>query len=216
MANGGGNSDESRLDRIIEILAAIALSLATLLAAWSAFQSSKWGGVQSNDYASAGATRTQSTQLSTAAGQLATVDVTLFTQWLNAKASSDTDLASFYEKRFRDEFKTAFDAWLKTEPFINPDAPDTPFEMNEYVVQLAVEAKRLSGEADSLSASARKANSTGDRYVLMTVLFASVLFFAGISSKFKAPWSRTSMIIIAFTVLIASTIAVFTFPIQLN
>ena len=51
------------------------------------------------------------------------VDVATFIQWVDANAHDDEDLADFYEARFRDEFQPAFDAWLATDPLVNPDAP---------------------------------------------------------------------------------------------
>ena len=47
-----GQSDHAQEDRIrtIEIISAVLLSLATVLAAWSAFQSAKWSGVQATRF----------------------------------------------------------------------------------------------------------------------------------------------------------------------
>jgi hypothetical protein len=71
--------------------------------------------------------------------------------------------------------------------------------MAEYVVAKGVEADVLSALADEKAAAARTANQNGDNYVLTMVLFASVLFFAGVSSKMNRP--RNRMIILGFGVL---------------
>lgn len=92
----------------------------------------------------------------------------------------------------------AVDAWLATEPIINEAAPKTPFIMDEYVVAQRVEADRLAHVADDKAAQARTANQNGDNYVLTMVLFASVLFFAGVSSKMNRP--RNRMLILGFGV----------------
>jgi hypothetical protein len=60
------------------------LAIAALLAAWTGFQATKWGGVQANSYSQAGASRVESTRNSTLAGQQTTIDVISFTQWLQA------------------------------------------------------------------------------------------------------------------------------------
>ena len=40
---------------------------------------------------------------------------------------------ALYERRFSPEYKVAFDAWLATDPFSNPEAPPGPSFMPEYV-----------------------------------------------------------------------------------
>ena len=46
----------------IELAAAVLLALATVTAAWSAYQATRWGGVQANAYSAAAAKRTEATQ----------------------------------------------------------------------------------------------------------------------------------------------------------
>ena len=106
-----------------------------------------------------------------------------FTQWVNAYAQDQTKLADFYFARFRPEFKPAVDAWVATRPVKNPDAPLTPFVMPEYKVAARTEAAALEAEAERRSAQARINVQRATNYVLAVVLFASALFFAGMSSK---------------------------------
>ena len=61
--------ERRRLDRRFELLEAIVLSVAAVLAAWTGFQSAKWSGVQANSYSQAGASRVESTKASALAGQ---------------------------------------------------------------------------------------------------------------------------------------------------
>ncbi len=56
----------------------------------------------------------ESTRAETLAGQDRLFDVGLFNQWLNATYRHETALARAYEKRFRLEFRPAFEAWLAT------------------------------------------------------------------------------------------------------
>ena len=106
-----------------------------------------------------------------------------FTQWVNAYAQDQTKLADFYFARFRPEFKPAVDAWVATRPVKNPDAPLTPFVMPEYKVAARAKAAVLEAEAEKWSAQARINVQRATNYVLGVVLFASALFFAGMSSK---------------------------------
>ncbi len=187
--NGGGifaKTDMDRRERIVEIISAILLALATLGSAWSAYQATRWSGVQATSFSEASASRAESTRASTAAGQLITIDVTLFANWAAARATDNDALAEFWEERFRTEFKPAFRAWLASEPLTNPDATGTPFEQEQYEVAQIDEAEELQQAADQRAADARAANQRGDNYILTTVLFASVLFFAGMSTKFTS------------------------------
>ena len=54
----------------VELVATIVLAVATILTAWSGFQSGKWGGEQAVNFSEAGAARTESTRTDTLAGQL--------------------------------------------------------------------------------------------------------------------------------------------------
>ncbi len=207
-----------RFQSRLELLATVVLAVATVLTAWSAFQSGKWSGVQATAFSEAGAARTESTRASTTGGQLATIDVTLFAQWAQAISTGNTELSEFWSERFRDEFKPAIEAWIGDEDVNDPSSavpPGTPFELDEYVLEDLVESERLANEADDLAAKARQANQRSDNYVLTTVLFASVLLFAGISTKFASDTVKILALGAAIVILIGAAITVLTFPIEI-
>ncbi len=207
----------TRFDRwepLAEVIVTVVLAFATLATAWSGYQAARWGGEQSNSYSQAGALRTESTRASTKAGQQAQVDIGLFTNWINAFAAEDQELAVFYQDRFRDEFKPAFEAWLATDPVNNPDAPATPFSMPEYQLSLAAEADRLEMEAEATFAEGTEANQTSDKYILNTVFLASVLFLGGIATRFKAMSARWVIIVFSLVILTYGLINLLTYPIQ--
>ncbi len=203
-----------RWEPVAEVLATIVLAFATLATAWSGYQSARWGGVQSTSYSQAGALRTESTRASTLAGQQAQIDIGLFTNWINAFAAENMELANFYEQRFRDEFKPAFKAWLATKPVTNPDAPPSPFSMPEYQIGKAQEAEQLQADAETKFAEGSAANQTADNYILNTVILASVLFLGGVASKFKAMAARWVIIVISLAILAYGLFNIFTYPIN--
>ena len=203
-----------RHDRRVEIVAAFLLAIATVATAWSGYQSARWSGVQANSYSSSNAARVESTRASTRAGQQTQVDIALFTQWIDAFASDQTELADFYRDRFRAEFVPAFEAWIATEPRTNPDAPKSPFELPEYALAEQEKADRLAAEAEDFGRRAREANQRSDNYVLAVVLFASVLFFAGISTKFVSRRVKIGLIGLGVVVFVATAIWIGTFPVS--
>ncbi len=214
----------------IELIATIVLAVATILTAWSAFQAGKWGGQQSVSFSEAGAARTESTRSDTRAGQLAQIDVAMYIDWVVALVDEiDSgkiilEDASMYEPtsgtisgflylRMRPEFLPAVDAWLAADPLGNPNAPPSPFALDEYVLADALEADRLTTLADDKSVEAREANQNGDNYVLTMVLFAAVLFFAGVSSKMYRPRNRMLALSFGTFVLVAGIVIIATYPI---
>lgn len=207
---------EGRLRERAELLATVLLAIAAVATAWSSYQSARWSGVQADSYSRASGARIESTRASTEAGQLSEVDVLTFTQWVDAYAAGDSRLADFYFQRFRPEFKPAMRAWVATRPLKKANAPPTPFAMPEYVLASSNEAEDLLATAEAETAKAREANQRSDNYVLALVLFATALFFAGISTKLAAPRQRIAVLVLGYTFFVATAIWVATFPVTVS
>lgn len=195
-----------------ELLATIVMSAATIVSAWSGFQSAKWSGIQSRAYSQADANRTESVRASTAAGQQAVVDATVFTSWLAAREQGDSRLAALLEERFREEFAVAFNDWLATDPLANPEAPPTPFALPSYRLKMAERAEVLDTRAQLWFREALRANQRSDNYVLMTVMAAGILFLAAISTRFKAASLERAGLAVASVALLAALVVVAAFP----
>jgi hypothetical protein len=204
---------QARLNRILEIISAILLSLATVGSAWCAYQSARWNGVQAISFSAANGARTESVRMSNEALQLTSIDVGMFTQLAAAYSEENEFLFSFIMDRFRPEMKPAVEAWIATEPLKNPQAPSSPFAMAEYTSAAQDEADRLLGVAEQRLEEAQAANQTSDNYVLLTVMFASVLFFGGISTKFDMFKIRAALIAFAFLIFAAGIVILATYPI---
>lgn len=169
----------------LEIVAAIVLSLASVLTAWSSFQAAQWSRTQAITGNAVIATLLESAQLATLGGQDTLVDVVTFTNWLEAVSTENQPLADFYRSRFRQEFKPAFEAWLASEPLKNPEAPSSPFATSEYVPARRQAASDLQGEAGRLQQEARAAADHAAYYVRNTLYLALALFLVGISRMFS-------------------------------
>jgi len=186
----------------IELAATILLSLATVAAAWSAYQSTRWGGVQANAFSASGAKRTEATQQNSIFAAQAQIDVMVWISYLEHRQAGDANGAEFLKERFREEFKPAFEAWNALVP-AGELPPGTPFDLPEYQPGAKRLAAQLNAEADELGATARDANQIGDNFVLIAVIMASVLFFAGVGTKVKARSIRLFMLSVG-TVLFLS------------
>jgi hypothetical protein len=198
----------------VELVATVLLALATVATAWSGYQSTRWNGEQSKAAASANALRIASTKAAGLANTQTEIDVATFTQWVNAYAQQQQELADFYFNRFRKEFRPAVNAWIATRPLKNPKAPLTPFAMPQYKLVAQAGAERLDAQAELFAAQARRDIQRSSNYVLAVVLFASSLFFAGMSVKLKSPNLRVALLTVGCVVFLVTAIWIASSPVS--
>src|SRR5260370_32101931 len=199
--------------RWVEIFCAVVLSLAAMSSAWCAYQVTLWSGVQTFRLAAAQKAGRESGASTLVALQLQAFDASMFISYMNAKNERNERQEKFLFKRFRPEMKKALEAWLKTDPFNNPAAPRGPFKMAEYTQPELAEGKRQAELSAQEHAAAQQANENSDTYALLTVLFASVLFFGGIAGALDSHRLRVMMLVIALVVCVVSLIFLGTMPI---
>jgi len=214
-ASYAGRVEANRSERWLELVSTVLLALATVATAWAAYQSRQWTGEQAQGYSHATATRIAENRSAALANRQVQIDVATFIQWIDAHQHNDEALAGFYRARFRDEFKPAFAAWLAEKPFTNHAAPPTPFAMPVYKLKASTEAERLESTAAADSDRAKAANQNADNYMLAVVLFASSLFFAGISVKLHSFGARAALLGLGCVVFLGTLIWALTLPVQL-
>lgn len=201
--------------RHMELIAVLLIALTAVFTAWSAFQSSKWGGVMSIRFNEAGAARTESVRNSNLANNQTAIDISLFSNWADAVAAGDGELADFYQARFPDRLAVAVDAWLATEPLESEDAPASPFDMDEYRVEAQEEAAGLEARAERRSALARDSNQTGDNYTVTSVFFATAILLAALSSKVGRLLLRVVLLTGSLVLLLGTAVVMATFPVEI-
>ena len=197
---------------LIEVVEVIVLALVAIATAWSGYQAAKWDGRQSLLYGTASTDRFKADAASTAGGQELVADASLFTAWLQATAAHDSKLAALYVRRFTPDYRTAFQAWLKTGPLTNPNAPPGPSYMPQYRNPDLVTAARLNSRAAAAFARGTAARDNADNYVRDTVLFAAVLFLVAIAQRFKLRNIRVATTTVAFALLLYTAISVAQLP----
>ena len=202
-------------ERRLELAATVLLALAAVATAWASYQSSRWHGKQAEAQSASIAARVESSKAADVANGQAQIDVAIFTQWVDAYATGETELAEFYAKRFRDEFRPAFEAWVATKPLKNPRAPLSPFAMPQYQLAARKEAERNEAAATAASHEVRIDIQRADNYVLAVVLFAASLFFAGISTKLHSRGSQVAILTLGYVMFLGTAIWIATFPASL-
>jgi hypothetical protein len=208
----GRDAREHRL----EILGTILLTVAALATAWTTFQAGRWRGEQAAATRKTEAARIESSEAHTRAGQLTQIDIAMFIQWANGNLGRDRKQATFYRRRFRKEFRPAFDAWIATRPFTNPAAPTSPFVMPQYRLAATERATELAALATVRSAESADANQNANDYLLALVLFASSLFFAGIATKVRTLGQQEALLGVGWLIFVATLVWIATRPVTFS
>lgn len=197
---------------IAEILEVIVLAAVAIATAWSGYEAARWDGRQALLYGTASRERIQADEAMTLGGQQKLLDVSTFNTWIQARQSGNEQLAALYVRRFSPEYRVAFVAWLKTDPFHDPNAPPGPSFMPGYVDPGNLEGQRLNDQAATTFDEGTDARETADRYVRQTVLLATVLFLVAVAQRFKFRAVRTAAGIVAVVLLLVAISGIVTLP----
>ncbi len=199
---------------LFETVALLLLSMATIGTAWCSYEAASWSAVAQgfSNRSAAASRRAAAAELQ--AQQVAVLDVLLFSQYINARASSNETLSAFYTARFRDEAKAAFNAWMATRPFEVVDAPPHPFTTNFYQPRLLTQAREADIDSQHLSQQAGEAGRNSRSYVLITVLLASALFCGGTASKFETGWIRRAVVVLGMAAFLFAVQRLWLLPTQ--
>lgn len=208
--------ERSRVEERLDLIATILLALATVATAWSGYQASRWNGEQAKAASRTTGIRILAARAQGLAQAQTQVDVATFSSWVDAYAHRDTELADFYFKRFRQEFKPAVEAWIATKPLKNPRAPLTPFAMPQYRLAAQTEAQRLDAQSARSAADVQRYIQRSTNYVFAAVLFAMTLFFAGMSTKLPTVRLRRALLAVGVVVFVGTTVWLATSPVSVS
>jgi len=203
----------SRRTEWLEIIEAIVLAIVAIATAWSGYQAALWDAHSSESYVLASAANVQAQEKQTLAGQNRLYDSQSFESWLTATVAQKPKLADFYVRRFRPEYKVAFDAWMKLDPFNNADTVvPGPIFMPEYKSSLEDQAVELQKQAKEKFEVGVKSREIGDTYVRLTVYLATVLLLTALGQRFSMKGPRIALLGLAALMLLICTYWLFSFP----
>ncbi len=201
-----------RHDRVISIIEAVLLAVVAVLAAWSGYSAAKWGTESRLELARASAARTEANRAELAAMEQRNFDSSTFNTWFVAYTAGDAEKMTLAERRFRPEFKVAFDAWIATNPDTNPNSPPGPTYMPEYQQPDAERATELDASADEHFNQGEEYGTTADKYVRTTVFLATVLFLVGISGHFRVRSARYGLVTVGVIMLTVAAVQLIVLP----
>ena len=188
----------------IEPVIALVMAATTLCTAWCSYESAAWTRVANRLMNESNALERKAALVDVQGSQALIVHTSMFMQLLAAYHAGNQNLVSFYADRFPPDVKKAYDAWLAQKPFENPNADAHPFVPKLYEVRGAAEAAAIRTQAVERLTAARDAGSRSGRYLANTVLFATVLFFAGTAGKFEQPRVRLFAAAFALAVFVVA------------
>ncbi len=198
---GGGGSDGSRR-WLLEIAEAVALSVIAVTTAWCGYHAARWDGRQAMLYGNSTRLRVEAAVDATQGGQQRLLDVVTFNTWIRLREMHDDKVASIYVRRFSAEYRTAFEAWLKTDPFTNLNAPAGPADMPEYHNAKLLLSDQLNRQATEAFDQGTQARDNSERYVRSTVLLATILFLIAVAQRFKIHMVRVGLLLVATAMIV--------------
>jgi hypothetical protein len=204
--------------RWFENAMAIMLAIAAISATWSSFQSSQWSGKASGLVSQSSIARADSNRYASKAVEETSIDASLWIEWQKAVLRGEDILATFLAGRFSPALDKAQDVWLAKTPVDANGIPaslpkGTPLTLDEYVPPGQAKAETLSAQAESQLAEASKFSSVSGRYIMLTVLFALVLFFGNVATKFSGPKIQLALGAVSMTLLASSVLRMLLLPI---
>jgi len=221
----------------IEIIVAIMLGLTAVLTAWATWVGSLHGGNQATNYTTSNNLSAEGNSLYNEAAQLQMQDMLLWNEISDleidvnyADSIGDTDameLAAYklYYKcldnltdRMAEKIGFDFDAAEASEPIDyvqswleKEESGVSPFD-DDFNAVYFEEATEVIAEADEYLVQGQADNKNGDRFNLVVVIYAVVLFLLGIVGIFKKIPNRIILVGVAALGFLVATIYMITIP----
>lgn len=184
-----------------DVIVAVILSVTAVATAWSAFQASKWSGAMTVAFNDAAVDRTLAATDIAQASRDITGDRATFSSYVLALAAGD-DAADIMFEEFRDEVKPLVATWAARDPLSNPGVA-SPFDDPAYTVAATVDmAAAELAAAEARTDEALEARQNAGNYTLTTVMFAVVLFLAGLSRQFESRLVTMTLAAVALVILV--------------
>jgi hypothetical protein len=211
-ASAPEHGSSHRKHRGVFIAEAVLLALVTIVTAWAGYAAAKWSTESRVQLAKAATLRAQASRDDLEAMELRNFDSSTFQTWFTAYVQNNPSAEAVAIRRFRPEFKVAFDAWRATNPDTNPNAPPGPTYMPEYKQPQKDQADALDHTADETFASGETAGGYADDYVRITVILAAVLFLIGIGSTFQLFGARYALVAVGLALLVFALVLILQRP----
>jgi hypothetical protein len=179
--------------RALEILAVLLLGIATLGSAWCGYQASRWNSEQGKLSQQSSDQQVEAARLFGLATQRVSYDSNMVAQYAQAVVASDERLKRFYRQTLiRPAFLPILDIW--EAQLAAGGTPTNLVTDSEYLDAQLADSRAAQARAEASTVASEAAGQNADDYVLTTLLFASALFFAGVTTSFRLRFARILML----------------------
>jgi len=178
----------------------ILLSLATVGTAWCSYQASIWSSQSTILSIQSVAFRREASDFRTKANQVYTLDIFLFSQYLNAHNRTNEPLAEFYARQFSPELRQAYSEQNRSSKI--PNASTDPFTKELYQIPSLSQAAKLESDSERMWYDSLEAAKAGQQYTLISVLLATALFFSGTAPQFETHRKRRIVLTLGLAALL--------------
>src|SRR3954453_10562399 len=110
-ASAAGPDSSQRTHRSIYIAEAVLLALVTIVTAWAGYAAAKWSTDSRVELAESSTLRAEASRNDLESMELRNFDSSTFQTWFTAYVQRNASAQEVAIRRFRPDFKVAFDAW---------------------------------------------------------------------------------------------------------
>ena len=202
---GGSGQGKSRRERLIETVAVILLGVATVGSAFCGYEATQWNGEEARLVREASTGHVESNRLFGLATQIIAYDTNIVAQYAQAAAAKNEPLKEFYRKSLvRPAFLPILDQW--EAQVVSGVLPTNLLEDQEYMDAQFAGYREVDAAATAATVASEEAGNNADEFVLTAIFLAVGLFFAGVTSSFRYPLARyTLLAAAALTVAYSAT-----------
>lgn len=191
---GGGRS-------LMDMMAVLLLGIATVATAWCGIQSSRWNGEEADAARVENLGRIESSRLFALASQEVAYDATMTAKYAESVVDENVRLQTFLRAYLiRPGFLPFLDDW-QARVKAGDETVGNLFTDADYLDSQFAESEAATEASDIAAARSAEAASTADDYLLTTLLTATALFFAGVTTSFGTRSARLALLAAAVIVL---------------
>ena len=209
---------EARKERVLETVTAILLGITTLLSAWAAWVGSLHTGHELIHFTESNHAVSSATALYTDATQLVVQDSAIWSSIQNYYLDAEAALAEGDEQKR----KVAMAKIEALEEKCSPELKEaiawalltgkSPFEMEGYANSYYEDAANLLKESQDILETGKQDNLNHERFGLVAVIYALVLFLLGIAGTFKRSPNRMIIMGTAVVLLVLGFVFMVSIP----
>ena len=196
MSQSVRTSSRGTRDRLTEMVAVLLLGVATVGTAWCGYQSSRWNSEQQDLGRRASDERVEANRLFGLALQTVQYDASMIAQYAQAVIDEDAGLQRFIRASLmRPRFLPTLERW---EELVDQGQPPTNLLSDQdYLDEQLAGYQTAQAKAEATDVESQEASDNGDEYVVLTLLLAMALFFAGVTTSFQLKGARIVLLALA-------------------